>query len=184
MGGIERYPGGGGWGAKLKNDYRRYYGTTVGFSGRGEMIPNEGSYCEIDPTLKDKYGIPVLRFHWKFTDHEYNQVRHMQQTFRAPRGGDGRARCSTHADARTGLRHRGRRHDHPRARRHEDGQRTRPPRCSMRNCQAHDVPNLFVADGGPFVSQADKNPTWTIMALAWRTSDSSSRPRSGGAVTL
>jgi choline dehydrogenase-like flavoprotein len=39
------------------------------------------------------------------------------------------------------------------------------------NCQAHDVPNLFVTDGGPFVSQADKNPTWTILALAWRTSE-------------
>ena len=38
-------------------------------------------------------------------------------------------------------------------------------------CQAHEVPNLFVADGGPFVGQADKNPTWTIMALAWRTSE-------------
>jgi choline dehydrogenase-like flavoprotein len=38
-------------------------------------------------------------------------------------------------------------------------------------CQAWDCRNLFVADGGPFVSQADKNPTWTIMALAWRTSD-------------
>ena len=34
------------------------------------------------------------------------------------------------------------------------------------NCQAHDVKNLFVADGGPFVSQADKNPTWTILALS------------------
>ena len=31
--------------------------------------------------------------------------------------------------------------------------------------------NLFVADGGPFVSQADKNLTWTIMALAWRTAE-------------
>jgi choline dehydrogenase-like flavoprotein len=37
--------------------------------------------------------------------------------------------------------------------------------------QAHDVKNLFVADGGPFVSQADKNPTWTILALSWRTSE-------------
>ena len=37
------------------------------------------------------------------------------------------------------------------------------------NCQAHDVKNLFVADGGPFVSQPDKNPTWTILALAMRT---------------
>jgi choline dehydrogenase-like flavoprotein len=39
------------------------------------------------------------------------------------------------------------------------------------HCQAHDVRNLFVADAGPFVSQADKNPTWTILALAWRASD-------------
>ena len=37
--------------------------------------------------------------------------------------------------------------------------------------QLHDVSNVFVVDAGPFVSQADKNPTWTIMALAWRTSD-------------
>jgi choline dehydrogenase-like flavoprotein len=39
------------------------------------------------------------------------------------------------------------------------------------NCQAHDCKNLFVADGGPFVGQADKNPTWTILALSWRTSE-------------
>jgi choline dehydrogenase-like flavoprotein len=39
------------------------------------------------------------------------------------------------------------------------------------NCQAHDCKNLFVVDAGPFVSQADKNPTWTILALSWRTSD-------------
>jgi choline dehydrogenase-like flavoprotein len=38
------------------------------------------------------------------------------------------------------------------------------------NCQAWDCKNLFLADGGPFVSQADKNPTWTILALAMRTS--------------
>ena len=37
--------------------------------------------------------------------------------------------------------------------------------------QSHDVSNLFVMDGGAFVSQADKNPTWTILALAWRASD-------------
>ena len=39
------------------------------------------------------------------------------------------------------------------------------------HCQAWDVPNLFVADGAPFASNADKNPTLTILALAWRTSD-------------
>ena len=42
-------------------------------------------------------------------------------------------------------------------------------------CQAHDVKHVFVADVGPFVSQADKNPTWTILALAMRTGTTSSR---------
>ena len=37
--------------------------------------------------------------------------------------------------------------------------------------QAHDCKNLFVVDGGPFVSQADKNPTWTILALSMRASE-------------
>ena len=57
----------GGYGKQLKDDYRRFYGATVGFSGRGEMIPNEDSYCEIDPNVVDRWGIPVLRFHFKWT---------------------------------------------------------------------------------------------------------------------
>ncbi len=170
MGGIQRYPGGGGWGKSLKADYRKYWGTTIGFSGRGEMIPNAGSYCEIDPSVKDKFGIPVLKFHWKFTDHEYNQVRHMQQTFRAlvqEMGGEVWSPMPTR-DQGYGIAAGG-------VIIHEVGgtRMGSDPSTSVLNgdCQAHDVPNLFVADGGPFVSQADKNPTWTIMALAWRTAD-------------
>jgi choline dehydrogenase-like flavoprotein len=58
------------------------------------------------------------------------------------------------------------------------------PSASVLNahCQAHDVPNLFVTDGGPFVSQADKNPTWTILALAWRTADYITEQRNAGAI--
>jgi choline dehydrogenase-like flavoprotein len=48
--------------------------------------------------------------------------------------------------------------------------------------QAHDVKNLFVVDGGPFVSQADKNPTWTILALSMRASDYIVRQRKAGAI--
>jgi len=40
-----------------------------------------------------------------------------------------------------------------------------------KNCQAHDVRNLFVADASPFVTNPDKNPTLSIMALSWRTSE-------------
>ena len=51
-----------------------------------------------------------------------------------------------------------------------------------RNCQAHDVKNLFVADGGPFVSQPDKNCTWSILALAMRTSEYIAQQRNQGAI--
>ena len=72
-----------GYGKSLKDDYRRFYGATVNFAGRGELIPNENTYCEIDPTVVDRWGIPVLRFHFKWTDYESTRCRHMQQTFRA-----------------------------------------------------------------------------------------------------
>jgi choline dehydrogenase-like flavoprotein len=37
--------------------------------------------------------------------------------------------------------------------------------------QSHDVKNLFVVDGSSHVSASCQNPTWTIMALAWRSCD-------------
>jgi choline dehydrogenase-like flavoprotein len=181
MGGIERYEPGGGYGAQLKNDYRRYYGSTIGFSGRGEQIPNENCYCELDPTVKDKYGIPVLRFHWKWADHEINQVKHMQETFRAlvaEMGGEVFSAMPTR-ERGYGIATGG-------SIIHELGtvRMGSDEKTSALNswCQAWDCRNLFVADGGPFVSQADKNPTWTIMALAMRTADRILEQRRVGAI--
>jgi choline dehydrogenase-like flavoprotein len=181
MGGIHRYPKGGGYGASLKADYRRYYGASIGFSGRGEMIPNDDCYCEIDPNVVDQYGIPVLRFHWKWTDHEYNQVKHMQETFRAiiaEMGGQVFSPMPTKEQG-YGIANGG-------AIIHELGgaRMGNDPKTSVvnANCQAHDVKNLFVTDGAPFVSQADKNPTWTILALSMRTSDYIAQQRKTGAL--
>src|SRR6266704_2138688 len=116
MGGIHRYPPGGGYGKQLKDDYRRYYGATIGFSGRGEVFSPM-------PTAEQGYGLAT----GGTIIHELGGTR---------MGND--------------------------------------PGTSVLNrwCQAHDCKNLFVTDGGPFVSQADKNPTWTILALSMRTSDS------------
>ena len=158
MGGIQRYPAGGGYGQGLKELYRRYYGTVVGFSGRGEMIPNDDSYCEIDPNVVDRFGIPVLRFHWKWTDHEILQVKHMQETFRAlihEMGGTPLGQMPS-AEAGYGIAAGGEIiHELGGARMGDD------PKTSVVNgfAQAHDVRNLFIADGAPFVSQADKNPS-------------------------
>ncbi len=168
LGGIHHYPGGGGYGKSLKDLYRSVYGATVGFSGRGEMIPNQRSYCDIDPDVVDEWGIPVLRFHFEWSDHEIRQVRHMQETFRElihEMGGTPLGPAPG-PDEGYGIANGGRII-------HELGvtRMGHAPSSSVlnENCQAHEVRNLFVADGGPFVSQANKNPTWTILALAMRT---------------
>jgi choline dehydrogenase-like flavoprotein len=160
---------GGSYGAKFKEDARRYYGSFVGFDGRGEMIPNENSYCEIDPAVKDKWGIPVLRFHWQWSEHELRQAAHMQSTF-----GDiitemgGRTREPVQTDGAKAIAPGG-------SIIHEVGGAIMgaDPKKSVTNrwSQTWDVPNLFLTDGAPFASNADKNPTLTIMALAWRTAD-------------
>jgi choline dehydrogenase-like flavoprotein len=181
LGGIHRYPGSGGYGKQLKDDYRKFYGATIGFSGRGEQIPNDDCYCEIDRNVVDRWGIPVLRFHWKWTDHELNQVKHMQETFRAliaEMGGEVFSPMPTREQG-YGIAPGGRIiHELGGARMGNDA------RTSVVNrfCQAHEVKNLFVADGAPFVSQADKNPTWTILALAWRTADYIVEQRKQGAI--
>jgi choline dehydrogenase-like flavoprotein len=166
--GLERLTQ-GSYGVKFKEDVRRYYGSFVQFDGRGEMIPNDQSYCEIDPKVRDKWGIPVLRFHWGWSEHERRQAAHMQQTFAAiidAMGGrpyDPVETDGAKAIAPGGLMI------------HEVGgaMMGSNPAASVTNSwsQTWDVPNLFIADGAVFASNADKNPTLTIMALAWRTAD-------------
>jgi len=160
----------GGFGASLKDDYRRFYGTQVGMAGRGTAIAREDNYCEIDPNVVDKYGIPVLRFHYKWTDAEIKQAKHMQETFQAIMHGMGGIITSKipGADTNYGLEAPGRIiHEVGTVRMGDD------PKKSALNkwCQAHDCRNLFVVDASPFVQQGDKNATWTILALSMRTSE-------------
>ena len=160
-----------GYGASLKQKCRSMYGTFIGFEGRGEMIPNEHCYCDIDPDTVDQWGIPVLRFHWQWSDNEIKMAKDMQETFRSIVEAGGGTFLST-ATA-----------DGPRPYGIADGgviiheigtaRMGSNPKTSVLNgyCQAHDVKNLFVTDGAAFVSNADKNPTLTILALSWRASE-------------
>jgi choline dehydrogenase-like flavoprotein len=178
LGGIHRIQG-GGYGQKLKEDYRRLYGSVVGFSGRGEMVPNKDSYCEIDPAVVDKWGIPVLRFHWKWSDYERKQARHMQQTFAEiieAMGGTVLGKVPSR-EKDYGLRVGGEIIHEAGTTRMGDS-----PQTSVLNkwCQAHDCKNLFVADSGPFVSNAHKNMTWTILALSMRTAEHIAEERNKG----
>lgn len=160
----------GGYGEGLKKDIRTLYGSTVSMSGRGESVPQYDNYCEIDPTTVDKFGIPVLRFHYNWTDNEIKQAKHMQDTFEELLLSAGAKLLGTKpgADTQYGLLTPGRIIHEVGTTRMGDDKSTS---VLNSNCQAHDCKNLFVVDAGSFVSQADKNPTWTILALSWRTSD-------------
>ncbi len=160
----------GGYGKSLKEDVRFFYGAGVGMAGRGEAIPLESNFCEIDSSVVDKYGIPVLKFNVKYTEHEIKQAKHMKETFKEIMhemgavitwGDDGAAN-------NYGL-------ETPGKIIHEAGttRMGNDPKTSALNKhnQAHDCKNLFVVDGGAFVSQADKNITWTILALSMRASE-------------
>ena len=160
----------GGYGLSLKKDYRRFYGSFVGMAGRGTGVAREDNYCEIDPEVVDKYGIPVLKFRYKWSDYEILQAKHMQETFQEIMHQMG-ARITwgiQGPETNYGLEAPGRIiHEVGTTRMGDD------PKKSVLNkwCQSHEVKNLFVADGGPIVQQGDKNCTWTILALAMRTGE-------------
>jgi choline dehydrogenase-like flavoprotein len=154
----------GAYGTRLKEEARRYYGAAVSFACRGEMIPNEHSYAELDLDVKDKWGIPVVRWHWRWSDHELNMGAHVVKTFGSIIEAMGGVVTSDTTKIRPGGKTK-----------HEVGgamMGNTPAKsvCNKWN-QTWDVKNLFVNDGSSFASNADKNPTLTIMALAWRTAD-------------
>jgi len=160
----------GGYGNQLRDDIRRFYGSRLSIACRGESVPQLNNYCELDPTVVDEWGIPVLRFNYQWTENEINQARHMQDTMEELLEAAGGVLLGSKpgADRNYGL-------TQPGEIIHEVGT-TRmgsDSRTSVTNQfgQLHDADNVFVVDAGTFVSQADKNPTWTILALSWRTSD-------------
>lgn len=160
----------GGYGNQLRKDIRKFYGSWVGLAGRGESVPQKNNRCTIDSKVVDQWGIPVLKFDYKWTDHEIKQAAHMQDTFEEVFDGMGAIPMGDKpgADENYGL-------NAPGVIIHEVGttRMGNDPKTSVTNKyqQLHDVNNVFVCDGGSFVSQADKNPTWTILALSWRTSE-------------
>ena len=161
----------GGYGASLKEDQRYFYGAGVGMAGRGEAVAFRHNSALIDPDKVDKYGIPVLKFNVQWSDHEINQAKHMKETFKeilhnmgaiVTWGGDDTKENNYGLHTPGNIIH-----EAGTARMGND------PKESALNKfnQAHDCKNLFVVDGAAFTSQADKNITWTILALSMRASE-------------
>jgi choline dehydrogenase-like flavoprotein len=166
--GVGGFGGYDGYGPELRARVKQRYGARLGFTQRGEMIPNADCYAELDPEKKDKFGIPVMRFHWKWSQHELNQVKHFQNAMRElidKLGGEINEPAKPEDAISTGGEII-----------HEVGTARMGSRAqdsvTDQFGKTWDVDNLYLSDGSIFVSKAHKNPTITIMALAMRNAES------------
>jgi choline dehydrogenase-like flavoprotein len=159
---------GTGYGASLKRSLYDSYGSRIAFAVRGEMIPNDDCYCDLDSSVTDRFGMPVLRFHWKWGRQELKLVEHALGTVSRIIERMGGKVEGKHMPVEARINAGGSIiHEVGTARMGAD------PRTSVvnRHGLAWDVPNLLLADGSVFASSPHKNPTLTMMALALRNTE-------------
>ncbi len=153
-----------GFGREFKREVRRWRGTRVRLAAHGEMLPSPKKFVELDPEVKDKWGLPVLKIHHLWEENDHNMFKYIRQTyeeiFHAAKAVDLRLPDKPdvpgHSIHEMGTAHMG-----------------NDPKTSVLNKfnQTWEVKNLFVIDAAAFASGTHKNPTLTIMALAWRASE-------------
>jgi len=153
-----------GFGVEYKKRVRDYAGAYISMGGFGEVLARYENYVELDPARKDHWGIPVLKFNYRFSDNEKKMCADMAVTAQEMFEHAGFEIVNVDREILTegwSI--------------HELGtaRMGANPKTSVLNQfqQSHDVKNLFVVDGSSHVNASCQNPTWTIMALAWRSCD-------------
>ncbi|HEX7977335.1 MAG TPA: GMC family oxidoreductase [Gemmatimonadaceae bacterium] len=153
-----------GFGKGFKKEVRDYAGAFINMGGFGEVLPRYENSVSIDPTVKDAWGINVLKFDYNFGDNEKKMAEDMAVTAKEMFEAAGIEVIGVDRELLT-----------PGWSIHELGtsRMGNDPKTSVLNQfqQSHDVKNLFVVDGSSHVNASCQNPTWTIMALAWRSCD-------------
>lgn len=129
-----------------------------------ETIPKEASRVVLDKTLKDKYGIPQLRFSVKYDENDMKILNDFWQQFEEMFTMAGYKNIQKIDTKRL-----------PGSENHEMGgiRMGKTPKTSILNSfnQMHAVKNVFVTDGSCIVSTATQNPSLTYMALTARAVD-------------
>jgi len=137
---------------------------SIDITGFGEVLPRWDNFVELDPTVKDVYGIPVLKIHMSDGENERAMIQDMGDSAgeMLEAAGAKNIRAYAHSSA-------------PRWALHEAGvaRMGADPKKSVLNQfqQTHDIKNLFVMDASGFTSNPCQNPTLTIMALCVRSCD-------------
>lgn len=165
------------WGAEFKKASIENFTRTLDVFGQGASIPHKHNYLSLDPTYKDKYGVPLLRMTYNFTEQDRNlhkfitkktvEVMEKMGAKKTEGGGplaeyDIAPYQSTHNTGGTSM--------------------GNDPNTSVVNTylQHWDVENLFVVGAGNFNHNSGYNPTATVGALAYRTAEGIQKYRQKG----
>jgi choline dehydrogenase-like flavoprotein len=154
----------GGFGSELKRQIADYYPSPVSFYCQIPSLPSPTNFVDIDPEVKDVYGIPAARIHFQWGPNELLMWDHSRQ-------------ASVDAIEASGGKvwEVGREPNTPGWSLHETGtcRMGSDAKRAVTNAfgQVHDVSNVFVCDASVFLGCSDKTTTLSILAFALRSSE-------------
>jgi choline dehydrogenase-like flavoprotein len=154
-----------GFGKGFKAAVKQRYPALVSLNPFGEVLSRPENRVTVDPSRSDRYGVPLMRIDVRFGENEAKMRRHMYDTCEEILHTLGAEIVPFDREA----------NDVPGSAIHEHAtcRMGKDPKTSALNSfnQMHEVDNVFVVDGSAFTSASEKNPTLTIVALAWRATD-------------
>lgn len=163
------------WGAGYKQALRDEAGHKMTVTCFTTQLPLETNRVELDPELKDAWGLPAMRITSQSHPDDIKNMEFFRQKsieileaagakkVWAPPVRDSRGSAHNRGTCRMGN----------------------DPATSVvdRFHKAHDVPNLFVVDGSNLVTGGRNHPTMTIQALAFRAAEHLVRSAKNGDLT-
>jgi choline dehydrogenase-like flavoprotein len=154
-----------GFGAGFKAEVKRRYPALLSLHPFGEVLARRDNRVTVDESRTDRYGVPLMKVDVTYGENESKMRRHMYETCEEIMETLGAEIIPFDRES----------NDVPGSAIHEHGtcrMGTDPKRSVLNGLnQMHEVPNLFVVDGSAFTAASEKNPTLTILALAWRATD-------------
>jgi choline dehydrogenase-like flavoprotein len=154
-----------GFGLDFKQSVKEHYPALIQLHPYGEVLPRASNRISVEGTPSDRYGVPLFRIEYDIGDNERKMIEAMYDTaeeilheMKAEVLPYKRGEIDKFGSAI---------HEHGTCRMGAD-----PKRSALNGfCQMHEVKNMFVVDGSAFPTATEKNPTLTILAMAWRASD-------------
>ena len=153
-----------GWGKAHKDYMRKFFRRCITVKGPVQEMPVFDARVDVDPKVKDHWGIPVARLSGRKHEHTLEIARFLAEKAEVwiKEAGAIKTWKSLPSPALSGGQHQA-----------GTCRMGKDPKTSVvdAHCRVHDVDNLHVVDASVHVTNGGFNPVLTIMAIAYYASD-------------